>query len=165
MNGHAVAIEIESHFPQAGEASIRLRMPAPQQFTLALRIPEWAKTYTITVADAVTEFKQGYLYISKRWNPDETIACSFAMEIKRITANPFVRETIGKIALMRGPIVYCLEEVDNGNNLHLLSLPREAELLLEAKDSLADRIQLRSRFSLPAEATTLDSLLPMGKSW
>ena len=47
------------------------------------------------------------------------------MNITRIKSNPLVRENIGKTALMRGPIVYCLEEADNGENLHLISLPQK----------------------------------------
>lgn len=44
------------------------------------------------------------------------------MDVKLIASNPMVRENVGKVAVTRGPIVYCLEEADNGHNLHLLSI-------------------------------------------
>jgi DUF1680 family protein len=50
------------------------------------------------------------------------------MPVERIMTNPHVRQNVGSIAIQRGPIVYCLEEVDNGGNLAQLIIPRESEL-------------------------------------
>ena len=62
------------------------------------------------------------MYIEKEWGEEDTIAISFPMRAKLMAAAPAVREDIGKAALVRGPIVYCIEEADNGKDLHLLSI-------------------------------------------
>ena len=53
---------------------------------------------------------------------EDAVALTLPMEVKLYSANPLVREGIGKLAVMRGPIVYCLEEADNGDLLHLIRL-------------------------------------------
>ncbi len=68
------------------------------------------------------ESKDGYLYISGFTQEEETITLDFPMEPQWIAANPAVREDAGRAALQRGPVVYCLEEKDNGADLQLLSV-------------------------------------------
>jgi DUF1680 family protein len=68
------------------------------------------------------EEKDGYVYIKKNWSDEDIIELNFPMEVKLIEANDKVREDIGKIAVTRGPIVYCMEEADNGKDLHMLSV-------------------------------------------
>jgi DUF1680 family protein len=60
------------------------------------------------------------LYLKKVWNREETFCIDFPMEVQMFAASERVREDIGKAAIMRGPVVYCLEEKDNGKNLHEL---------------------------------------------
>ncbi len=74
------------------------------------------------IDDAQTEYRDGYLYITKIWNEEDEITFHFPMEIKLIAPDAKIREDIGKAAVMRGPVVYCLEEADNGKDLHLLTL-------------------------------------------
>ena len=91
------------------------------KMTLALRIPGWCKNYKISgIEHAEQEEKDGYLYLKKVWNREETFCIDFPMEVQMFAASERVREDIGKAAIMRGPVVYCLEEKDNGKNLHEL---------------------------------------------
>ena len=120
-----IHVAVKSSFPQNGDVIITISTKKAQAFTIALRIPEWANDHTLHVDDADIEYKKGYLYLTKIWKDKETIQITFPMNITRIKSNPLVRENIGKTALMRGPIVYCLEEADNGENLHLISLPQK----------------------------------------
>lgn len=64
--------------------------------------------------------QDGYLYLSGEWREGDEIYLSFPMEIRCVRANTKVREDIGKIAFLRGPVCYCMEEADNGKDLHLL---------------------------------------------
>lgn len=75
---------------------------------------------TAGIEDAAQEEKDGYLYLKKVWNREETFCIDFPMEVQMFAASECVREDIGKAAIMRGPVVYCLEEKDNGKNLHEL---------------------------------------------
>ena len=121
-------LEIKSNFPWDGKVEIAVKADASLPFTLALRIPSWCDSYTIDGKEGLKtglvqedhvqmEVKNGYLYLTKVWNPGETLTLDFPMETRFMQADPKVREDIGKTALMRGPIVYCMEEADNGTGL------------------------------------------------
>ncbi|MBQ7839327.1 MAG: glycoside hydrolase family 127 protein [Lachnospiraceae bacterium] len=127
VNGQDAEICVDANFPWDGSVKVRVRAKGTD-LKLALRIPDWCDTYELKGAGKeVTEVKQGYLYIRKEWDEEECLELSFPMDVKLIAANPMVRETIGKAAVMRGPVVYCLESIDNGENLHLLTLSSEQE--------------------------------------
>ena len=133
-----VEIQILSEFPWNGKVQITVRAK-DTDLKLALRIPDWCDTFSLQyggqmihgltdkdtdVSDAGFQrirMKDGYLYMDGFDQEEETIILDFPMEPRWIMANPAVREDVGKAALQRGPVVYCLEEKDNGADLHLLS--------------------------------------------
>lgn len=120
VNGKTVNVQMESDMPWEGNIKIRVQAENAKM-TLALRIPGWCKNYKISgIEDAEQEEKDGYLYLKKVWNREETFCIDFPMEVQMFAASERVREDIGKAAIMRGPVVYCLEEKDNGKNLHEL---------------------------------------------
>lgn len=116
-----VDIRIQSEFPWDGKVKVTVRGKGTG-FKLALRIPGWCDSFTFKNEDKRIQLKDGYMYISDFEQEEETFTLDFPMESHWIMANPAVREDIGKVALQRGPIVYCLEEKDNGANLHLISV-------------------------------------------
>ena len=121
VNGQEVAVHIDSAFPWDGKVTVSVD-GANVPLTLALRIPGWANSYTASADSSEYTIKDGYLYITRTWKKDETLTLDFPMEIQVWNADPRVREDIGKAAVTRGPITYCLEEKDNGTDLHLLTL-------------------------------------------
>ena len=64
-------------------------------------------------------YRDGYLYIDGIWQDDDEVILEMEMPVRILEADPRVREDMGKVAIARGPIVYCLEEKDNGKDLHL----------------------------------------------
>ncbi len=122
INGVDVEICIQSQFPWDGDVSLTVHAK-DSGLKLALRIPDWCDGYQLEHSGQYqcTEI-DGYLYMEKEWGEEDTIAISFPMRAKLMAAAPAVREDIGKAALVRGPIVYCIEEADNGKDLHLLSI-------------------------------------------
>lgn len=128
-----VAVEIHSEFPWAGKVDISLKADKKTNMTVALRIPHWGENYTLKGAkDAKIWRENGYLYLSKDWK-DDKITIEFPMEVRVLEADTRVREDIGKVAIMRGPVVYCIEEADNGKNLHLLKMNPETEFKVETE--------------------------------
>ncbi len=118
--GQKVQIHIETGFPWNGDVKINVRAKRTG-FVLALRIPDWCDSYELEgTENARSEVKNGYLYITKEWTEEDTFTIHFPMDVRLITASDKVREDIGKAAVTRGPIVYCLEETDNGRDLHEL---------------------------------------------
>ena len=68
----------------------------------------------------------GYVYLTRQWQEGDSLILTLPMPVRRVYGNPRVRQQAGKVALQRGPLVYCLEEADNGAELHNLSLPAES---------------------------------------
>ena len=72
--------------------------------------------------DGKTQVRDGYAYIEREWKPGDRVRIMLDMPAQFVRANPRVAEDAGKVALTRGPLVYCLEEADNGPNLHLVRI-------------------------------------------
>ena len=85
--------------------------------------------------------QDGYCYIKKDWKESETIEFDFPMEAALFMASDKVREDAGKAAVARGPIVYCLEEVDNGADLHLLSIAADPAITVADKEICGQKIK------------------------
>ncbi len=128
IRGETAEISVISGYPWNGGVSVKVRGTS-EPFTIALRIPEWcADEYQVRGTEgAGTRTENGYLYVTKAWGAEDCLELSFPMKVHVFEADSRVREDIGKVAVMRGPVVYCLEEVDNGKDLHLLSLDVHAE--------------------------------------
>ncbi len=127
IGGKRVQIEIVSGFPWEGKVQIHVKAQ-DTGLTLALRLPGWCREYQIAgCLPKEREERKGYLYVKKDWGEADTLELTFPMEVCLIAANGAVRETVGKAALMRGPVVYCLEGADNGEELHLLSIDTDAK--------------------------------------
>ena len=126
VNNQTLALKIEGNYPWDENVTIRFNQPQAVLHTLALRLPEWCETPQILVNGeaAQGEIIKGYLHLRRQWQEGDVIALHLPMTIRRVYANPRVRHTAGKVAIQRGPLVYCLEEADNGADLHNLSLPK-----------------------------------------
>lgn len=122
VNGRTVKLETATRYPWDGDVCMKLNTEG--EMTLALRIPGWCSGFSIAVngEDAPFELRDGYAYLTRCWHEADEVQLHLPMPVKLYRANPLVREDAGQLAVMRGPIVYCLEEADNGRNLHLLRL-------------------------------------------
>lgn len=122
-------IKITTEFPWNGRVKLEIYKDMEKEYSFAFRIPGWCETYGLSAAsDAQREEKAGYLYLTKKWRKGDEISFHFPMSAAGIIASQMVREDIGKMAVQRGPLVYCLEEKDNGKNLHLLKIKLPLEL-------------------------------------
>ena len=104
----------------------------PTVFGLNLRIPGWSRNATLTVNGEAMDVKAatvlGYAQIEREWNPDDQVELVLPMPVERVDAHPAIRQDTGCVALQRGPVVYCLEQVDNPVPLHRVAVPRDAGL-------------------------------------
>lgn len=108
-------VKLSSSYIENGKITLDININKP--FTLALRIPGWCDKYTLSHK---YQLKNGYAFIEITKNTK--IDIEFKTDIKIIKCSNKVRANVGKVCIMRGPIVYCIEEADNGKNLHLLKL-------------------------------------------
>ena len=144
-NAGEVLLDVSTEYPYEGEIRIH---PSAGQYALALRIPKFsAKDFAITLNGKTVEYElnAGYAIIHRVWSLGDELILSLNMAVRRVYANPKVRENIGKVALMRGPLVYCLEGKDNGDNLCGVYLPRESVITeVERPDKLCGIVELEA---------------------
>ena len=143
--GTEVGITEVSNYPWSGAISITLDPAAETAFGLKLRIPSWAKGAKASVngepVDVASNVTNGYLDIRRTWKKGDTVKLDLPMPIERIYAHPEVQDDFGKVALMRGPLVYCVEQADNADlPLHRVTLPRGAALEAIERADLFDGI-------------------------
>lgn len=120
---------IETEYPWKGQVKIQVENQEDTAFTLALRIPGWCSGYVLKVNGENAEKKtdKGYVLLERTWKNGDEISLEMDMPVQILEANPRVREDIGKVAVTRGPVVYCLEEADNGDQLQEIYLKEEPE--------------------------------------
>ncbi|MDD6658567.1 MAG: glycoside hydrolase family 127 protein [Eubacteriales bacterium] len=116
-------ITIKSDYINSGKVSFDIKVK--KSFNLAVRIPGWCNNYDI---DKSYNIIDGYAYI--KVNNDTSVKIDFDIKPKLIACSNEVRDNIGKVAVMRGPIVYCLEEIDNGINLQMLSISAKTNFIV-----------------------------------
>lgn len=123
---------MQSDYPWDGRIRTRLSLKNAADFSLALRVPGWCRNAGVTVngqeIDVTPRVRDGYAVLNRRWEDGDEILLDLAMPVQLIAANPNVREDAGKVAIQRGPVIYCLEEADNGGNLSGISLNQKSDL-------------------------------------
>jgi len=141
INGDIITIEQKSQFPWDGKVEIKLYTERLKKFVLAIRIPGWSLNHLLpgnlyTTDDGSTEMptvninnenisldiKNGYVFIDRAWDKQDQVILKLPMEILKVSADYRVIENKNKIALQRGPLVYCFEEVDNGKDIEELEI-------------------------------------------
>ena len=140
VDGVKVTVRQTSNYPWEGDISFAIEPESAPEFTLRLRIPGWCRSAELAVngqsidVKAVTE--RGYAAIRRRWQRGDTVTLGLAMPVERIYAHPDVQADQGRVALKRGPIVYCVEAVDTPAPPHLLRLPRKSAIVAKLEPDL-----------------------------
>ncbi len=130
VNSRSVKLTQQTNYPWEGETRLQVEVDQPGRFRLGLRIPGWCRSYKLSVnGEAVTAAPvKGYVLIDREWKSGDEVILSLDMPVERILPHPQIRHDAGNIALQRGPVVYCFEEVDNGDNLANVIIPPDARI-------------------------------------
>lgn len=126
-NAGGAEINVETCYPEEGEIRIRTQGLAGRK--LAVRIPGWCEEFSITTSN---EMINGYAVMNPK--DGEEIVLRLQMTPRLIEANPYVNDDAGKVAVMRGPVVYCMEGVDNGDRIQDCYLDANAEFTETASE-------------------------------
>lgn len=146
-------ITVESSYPWKGEAAYTIHPKTDGRFTFAVHIPGYVKVpqeLTVSVngvsVDLDGRMEKGYLYLEREWKEGDRVELHFELRIRKIYANQHVRENAGCVALMRGPVVYCVEGADNEGLIQSLRIPRElkAEAYLCEEGILAGNMLIKA---------------------
>ncbi|AZN43118.1 glycoside hydrolase family 127 protein [Paenibacillus albus] len=140
----ALKVKQTTNYPWQETVSFQIEGDAAVKATLAFRVPGWCTNSSVSVNGtslmsdhslaAGVSLSQGYLYVPASLIGDGVVTLTFPMPVTELEANPLVAEDSGKVALMRGPLVYCLEAVDNGFNLLDAVVLRDPQYRTEIKD-------------------------------
>ncbi|WP_434711577.1 glycoside hydrolase family 127 protein [Rhizobium sp. YTUHZ045] len=145
-NGAELALEQRTNYPWDGAVAFTVKLAKPARFALSLRIPDWAEGATLSVNGAMLDLgahvRDGYARIDREWADGDEVAVYLPLALRPQYANPKVRQDAGRVALMRGPLVYCVETTDNGEDLNTIVLPRdlsaaETVVLKDLNDAVA----------------------------
>ena len=105
-------------YPWTGDVKISVEPEHPAEFTLFLRWPSWAASAELQVngqAENLNSTSRGtYIGITRRWAHGDTISLNFPLQNIPVVSNPRVSDTYGKVAMQRGPLIYALEQLDQG---------------------------------------------------
>ncbi len=144
VEGKKAEFEIESQYPWKENVVFRYTGDDDVCMKLAIRIPGWCKEWYVTNGGHGTEHKKcevkdGYYYIEGVWKKGETAELITPIKTRVLTADPRVRENIGKVAIVRGPVTYCMEEKDNSADLHLYKIcpevpMKECKVIIEGQE-------------------------------
>ena len=113
-NGAPLKIRQKTNYPWDGDVQITVTPAEPADFTLYVRIPGWVGNAKVAVNGKTLQRVEAgqYLPIHRRWSPGDTVSLNFPMSPEVIASNPRVSENRGRVAVQRGPVVYCMEQLD-----------------------------------------------------
>ena len=130
ISGQALTLTQTTNYPW--DETIRFTIETGQSlhFELALRIPDWCHDYQLSVNGERIEvaLERGYALLPRQWSDGDRVELALAMPVERVLPHREIRQVAGQVALQRGPLIYCLEEADNGPRLANVCIPSTAEL-------------------------------------
>jgi len=166
VGGRELQLRISGNYPWHEQVNIEVTSPVAVAHTLALRLPDWCEKPEVSLngVGVTGEVSRGYLYLTRSWQEGDTLTLTLPMPVRRVYGHPQVRQQAGKVALQRGPLVYCLEEADNGANLHNLSLPKESVFsVFEGKGIFAHKMLIQAE-GIGCQATGSEALWQYDRS-
>lgn len=155
LGEQTVTLTQAARYPWDGDVQMTVTPEKPAEFTLYVRIPGWASDQavpsdlyrfldkpevqpTLRVNDAAVplDIERGYARVQRTWQAGDRVELALPMAVRRVVADPAVKDNVNRVALQRGPIMYCVEAVDNGGQVADLVLPDDAALRAEPAPAL-----------------------------
>ena len=129
--GQTVRLRQDTGYPWDGDIRLAIGLDGPFRLTLKLRVPGWCRQARLSVngqaVDIAASLDKGYVALTRDWADGDEIRLTLDMPVERLYAHPAVSEDAARVAFQRGPIVYCVEEVDIGTEPQRLRIPRDTQ--------------------------------------
>jgi DUF1680 family protein len=162
LAGAPVTVTQKTGYPCSDTITFDVEPASPAEFTLALRVPAWCRKPALSINErpaAASAGADGYARVRRTWRKSDRLQLTLPMTAMRIYADPRVRADYGKAAIQRGPLIYCLEEVDNGPALFRVRLPSNAPLsVVERPDLLGGIVAVTATGKSPPPGSSGDGL-------
>ena len=159
VNNKQVQIEQKNNYPWDGKLTFTIAPKATQAFGLLVRIPGWTQgqampsnLYTFENASAGKAIitingkpenytvVNGYAVLNRKWKKGDVVEVNLPMDVQRVTAHKKVDDDLGKVAIQRGPLIYCAEWPDNNGKVSNIILPKGTALTPEYKADLLNGV-------------------------
>lgn len=133
LAGDEITVHQTTTYPFDGYVAMTLKLPKPVKAEVRLRIPSWCEDFTISVNDRVESVRMeaGYAVLNRKWQDGDKIELVLDMPVEIVDNTSFGKKEEGKRAVQLGPIVYCIEEMDNPVGFDTLFLSKNMEFGLE----------------------------------
>jgi DUF1680 family protein len=113
QNGERVRLKQQTRYPWDGEVLLTVEEAPTSEFSLFLRIPQWAKGATVRIGDETHQAPPSkYFEVRRVWQSGDSIVLQLPMEARLTVAHPYAMENAGRVAVERGPLLYCVEGAD-----------------------------------------------------
>lgn len=165
VEGKKVLLEQATTYPWNGDVTVKVSKNTAGQFALKIRIPGWVRNqvvpsdlyifsdnvrpkYSVKVngLEVHSELKQGYFTVNRKWKKGDKVEIHFDMDVRTVRANNKVEADRGRIAIERGPVVYCAEWPDNDFNVLNVLVNRSPEFeVVSRPDLLCGIDQIRTQ--------------------
>jgi len=146
VNGSRIKIEEKTDYPWGG--LVEFRVGGNAAFSLFLRKPDWCRRFSLSVNGEAVDpvLEKGYLVVQREWREGDTVTLNLEMQPEFLESHPYVSENVGKIAVRRGPLVYCVEGEDNpGVDIWELEVLRNERLKEEYRDILGGIVVIKGK--------------------
>jgi DUF1680 family protein len=130
LSGKKVGLEVIGDYPWDGHMIFFLHPSESFEFSFHLRVPGWCKGAEVRVNGKKEEnptIEKGYIVLRRNWKEGDKVEIDLPMPVEKMVAHPEVKEDVGKIALQRGPLVYCFEEQDQNAPLGYIYLALDGD--------------------------------------
>lgn len=155
IDGNAVTIiQKNCGIPYEGTNAIEIKTEKPVKAAIKIRIPEWTCGISFKINEKITDFiiDKGYAVFDRTWNDGDCVDIEMKLPVLKVQAHPYVRENNGKIALQRGPLLYCLEGIDNESVNPTLG---NDEIFIEHTEFFGKTALLKGKTNQNAEFTAI----------
>jgi uncharacterized protein len=159
VNKKIVQLTQQNNYPWDGNLMFTVTPKSPVEMNLLIRIPGWAQNKampsslykfeanssaktTITINGKLVDYKieNGYAVLNKTWKKGDVVAVNLPMEVRKVVADPHVADDLGKVALQRGPLIYCAEWADNNGMASDFILPENTQFSTEFRKDLLNGV-------------------------
>jgi DUF1680 family protein len=153
IRGVDVQVSCESNYPWDGKAVLKVEPSRPVEFALHVRLPDWSGDVSSELpgADREAEFENGYAVFHRTWQAGDSLTLDIELEPRWVESDPRVLDNLGRVALTRGPLIYCLEEKDAGIPPQRFTADLGAEVATAVKKGLGGYTALTVEGSAEAD--------------
>jgi uncharacterized protein len=150
QNTGELTISQKTDFPWSGAVKLTIAKVPPDEFSIFLRIPGWAGRagFKLNGKPLQPATEKGYAEIRRHWAEGDVIDIDLPMAVQRLEANPNVLEDRGRVALRRGPFIYCFEQADNQADIDNIVLPPTAQFEAHYEPALLKGVSVISSKAL-----------------